>query len=1178
MDTDKNAGKTTGQDSSAADGSMHPDQLARQPRPLISDEEIEAAKTQLATDWQSLQAGECNLISTPNTIVDSDISTSFISTTEYERRFGEKFESKKTGPILGQAAVKMTGGFKPGYLVMLVVDIMCALTISSSSLANLGYSIMRDSTQQLMVVSCRAVHEAKRNLSKSQSVFSNLIPNDKLKNDIAELMDQKKIQITEKSINLLNSEFMSISYSRSSTRKLYTRGEHRLARAGSDDQLVNSDYNYDLQCKDGSVYVMNSSPNVGTTRIARDEIYLAEIIREHEMLETQCKTNEIVPPIFGIDLDDFIAYCTSDTSQQNKKRLHFNPTVIKHCHVRLGHASAKKLLIVLRSYYRVSADVEQKIIDIVDRCETCIKARPSPPANRIAMPKAKNFNSYLDIDLKIYSDKIILYVVCSFTNYVGACILPNKSGEAVIEGLYRSWINYFGVPSEGISSDNGKEFRNSEMTNFISAHGLSHMLSPAYTPNCAGRVERVHSVCDKIYEKCRQDNPDWSAEKCLSFACHTFNISPGGIMNLPPLFLVTGKMSNIPSIDNRNPCILSSDKNSVVSDMLNNLYRCRQALLEAKYSAICRKLVESKFFPQKNYDFSNGEEVFYFCPHKKNWFVGKILNLRGSVADITNSAGLVKSVAFNRMVPKKNTWNDTQKYYDPSFDVKNDTTPTSSAEKTIKKNDFEVINIENEKTEQTKNLKSKETEKKIIPEEEGYVDMKRIDPKIGEKIKIVFKEDETYHYDVIVKNLTKQKITILDLFDNETKTYKKKDLLFSYSRLDDVDGREGDGAGRQERAGGTGRPEVLPSSAQRGPRSLRGPHRQSRSEDELREDWSAGGEQAPGLDPMDRGVQLAEYGGVRAVDRERVVRRCEVPRREHVPDHPGGRERLQVESGPEHDPGVDNPGLPDVLRPTGRPVDLGDGRRTVRRRHVGAGAALLHAPPHPALLQPGEGDPGLEGDDDLRRGAGSSHGPPGEALHADGTDGGHLGQTLLAGCLSDGDGVLLARDVRDPRARVDPLRYGQHGGAPLQAGRLAGPGRGGGSLEDGAVCGGVYGVAGPPLRSPGSPEVETDDVAAAGQPEDGGGLPLPAAPPEQDGDAASSDDRQALCHPLRRGVLRTGSSKGQCSGPDSVPVHRPESAGQPVPEEEGKESPPAGEEGLRRSLPVRQGLRVQESQ
>ena len=281
MDTDKTAGKTTGKASPAADGSMHPDERALQPRPLISDEEIEAAKTQLATDWQSLQAGECNSISTPNTIIDSDISTSFISTTEYERRFGEKFESKKTGPILGQAAVKMTGGFKPGYLVMLVVDIMCALTISSSSLANLGYSIMRDSTQQLMVVSCRAVHEAKRNLSKSQSVFSNLIPNDKLKNDIAELMDLKKIQITEKSINLLNSEFMSISYSRSSTRKLYTRGEHRLARAGSDDQLVNSDYNYDLQCKDGSVYVMNSSPNIGTTRIARDEIYLAEIMREH---------------------------------------------------------------------------------------------------------------------------------------------------------------------------------------------------------------------------------------------------------------------------------------------------------------------------------------------------------------------------------------------------------------------------------------------------------------------------------------------------------------------------------------------------------------------------------------------------------------------------------------------------------------------------------------------------------------------------------------------------------------------------------------------------------------------------------------------------------------------------------------------------------------------------------
>ena len=88
---------------------------------------------------------------------------------------------------------------------------------------------------------------------------------------------------------------------------------------------------------------------------------------------------------------------------------------IKHIHRQLNHKGKEQLIHAYRNAGKLDGEIKKKIIEIVDKCETCKKNSKSKPRPAVAIPKAKEFNSIVSMDLKVMGDVYILWMVCVCT-------------------------------------------------------------------------------------------------------------------------------------------------------------------------------------------------------------------------------------------------------------------------------------------------------------------------------------------------------------------------------------------------------------------------------------------------------------------------------------------------------------------------------------------------------------------------------------------------------------------------------------------------------------------------------------------------------------------------------------------------------------------------------------------
>ena len=111
----------------------------------------------------------------------------------------------------------------------------------------------------------------------------------------------------------------------------------------------------------------------------------------------------------------------------------------------------------------------------------------------MAIPRARDFNSIVTLDLKEIGKKYILWMVDAFSRMIAGVVLKDKKAEAIC-------LRY-GYPSIGFYADNGREFRNYKMEEFVSKLGIWIEFSPSYSPWSNGLNESNHYSADRIVKK-----------------------------------------------------------------------------------------------------------------------------------------------------------------------------------------------------------------------------------------------------------------------------------------------------------------------------------------------------------------------------------------------------------------------------------------------------------------------------------------------------------------------------------------------------------------------------------------------------------------------------------------------------------------------------------------------------
>merc|ERR1711911_148085 len=105
---------------------------------------------------------------------------------------------------------------------------------------------------------------------------------------------------------------------------------------------------------------------------------------------------------------------------------------LKKLHKQFGHRPKQSFVDLLKSAQVYSEEMSSMLDKIIEGCEGCIKRRRNPDKPAVAMPMATEFNEKVAIDLKIWNNKYILYMIDMWSRLTVAAVIERKRPSEVV--------------------------------------------------------------------------------------------------------------------------------------------------------------------------------------------------------------------------------------------------------------------------------------------------------------------------------------------------------------------------------------------------------------------------------------------------------------------------------------------------------------------------------------------------------------------------------------------------------------------------------------------------------------------------------------------------------------------------------------------------------------------------
>jgi transposase InsO family protein len=113
--------------------------------------------------------------------------------------------------------------------------------------------------------------------------------------------------------------------------------------------------------------------------------------------------------------------------------------------------------------------------------------------------------------ISIGGSKYCLVIVDDYSRFTWVFFLQDKSQtQETLKGFLRRAQNEFGLRIKKIRSDNGTEFKNSQIEGFLEDEGIKHEFSSPYTPQQNGVVERKNRTLLDMGGPCLMSTRLWT--------------------------------------------------------------------------------------------------------------------------------------------------------------------------------------------------------------------------------------------------------------------------------------------------------------------------------------------------------------------------------------------------------------------------------------------------------------------------------------------------------------------------------------------------------------------------------------------------------------------------------------------------------------------------------------------
>jgi transposase InsO family protein len=128
--------------------------------------------------------------------------------------------------------------------------------------------------------------------------------------------------------------------------------------------------------------------------------------------------------------------------------------------------------------------------------------------------------------ISIGGSKYCLVIVDDYSRFTWVFFLPKKSQtQETLKGFLRRSQNEFELRIKKIRSNNGTEFKNSQIEGFLEEEGIKHEFSSPYTPQQNGVVERKNRtllyMARTMLDEYKTSDRFWA--EAINTACYSIN-------------------------------------------------------------------------------------------------------------------------------------------------------------------------------------------------------------------------------------------------------------------------------------------------------------------------------------------------------------------------------------------------------------------------------------------------------------------------------------------------------------------------------------------------------------------------------------------------------------------------------------------------------------------------------
>ncbi len=91
----------------------------------------------------------------------------------------------------------------------------------------------------------------------------------------------------------------------------------------------------------------------------------------------------------------------------------------------------------------------------------------------MTLPKVTSFNEVVNLDLKEFGTKYVLWMIDSFSRFLVGRLITNKKVDIIMQAIMDNWCMNLGFPTHGFYADNRGEFSNIKLDELTSKLGLT---------------------------------------------------------------------------------------------------------------------------------------------------------------------------------------------------------------------------------------------------------------------------------------------------------------------------------------------------------------------------------------------------------------------------------------------------------------------------------------------------------------------------------------------------------------------------------------------------------------------------------------------------------------------------------------------------------------------------------